>query len=479
MAGIRASLRLRLALWYSGALVFVLVAFAALAFLIFVRSLDSQIDQLLVTTANALAQALAAEQEEPGAETDAGEEVAREARDFQLQDLSFIVCDQSGRLVFAPEALSSRCDDFSRQPLAERAYNTVRLGDGWWRTYQRTAVFRGVRYRIVALHALRNRRRLLERLTVAFGIAILVASLFAAASALLIAHRALAPIAEMSARAAHIGASNLNERLPVANHRDELGQLAAVINDLLARLEAAFAQQRRFMADASHELRTPIAVICGETEVALSCRARPPDDLRESLRIVHVEGRRMSRIIEDLLLLARADAGQYPLVISDFYLDEAIADTARALRVLAAQRAINLDVKVDGELPFRGDQGLIRRMAANLLDNAIKYAPPRSIVRVVCARRGDAYTLAFSDAGPGIAPEDAPRIFERFWRADKARSRGGAGLGLAIARWIAEVHGGRLELACSDARGSTFVATLPARFFVEDARATTSRRDSA
>ena len=469
MIGIHASLRLRLALWYTGALVLVLVAFGALAFLIFVRSLDAQIDRLLVASTNALVQAFAAEQEEMTAETNADEEVAREARDFQFQDILFVIYDQNGRLVFAPERLSARLKSngtTGRWPSDDEPYSMVYLDDGWWRIYRQVATFRGARYRIVALHSLHNRQRVLGRLAMAFGVAVPVASLLAGLSALVIAHRALAPVAEMSAQAARIGATNLNERLPVANERDELGRLAMVINDLLARLETSFEQQRRFMADASHELRTPTAVICGEAEVALSRQARTPDDLRDSLRIVQVEGRRMSRIIEDLLLLARADAGQCPLVISDFYLDEAIAETAHAFRVLAAQRAIDLCFEANDELPFRGDQGLIQRMAANLLDNAIKYAPPRSVVYVRCARCGDAYTVAFSDAGPGIAPEDQPHIFERFWRADKARSRAqsGAGLGLAIARWIAEVHGGRLELARSDVQGSTFVATLPSRF---------------
>src|SRR6185503_11895699 len=155
----------------------------------------------------------------------------------------------------------------------------------------------------------------------------------------------------------------------------ELGSLARTFNELLARLDVSFEQQRRFMADASHELRTPVAIVCGESEVALSQAERSPEEYRESLMILHEEGRRLTRIVEDLFTLARADVGQYGLAPVSFYLDETAAECVRAVCSLAAQHGVNLIHRHGVEMPMRGDEGLVRRMILNLLDNAIKYTP--------------------------------------------------------------------------------------------------------
>jgi two-component system OmpR family sensor kinase len=253
----------------------------------------------------------------------------------------------------------------------------------------------------------------------------------------------------------------------VVNERSELGRLALTFNELLARLDVSFEQQRRFMADASHELRTPVAIVRGESEVALSQESRSPEEYRESLAILHEEGRRLTRIVEDLFTLARADAGQYGLDPASFYLDETAAECVRAVRSLAARRGVALRHEDGGgEMPMRGDEGLVRRMLLNLLDNAIKYTPAGGEVRVELAREGEAYAIRITDTGVGVPEEARPHIFERFYRADKARSRnggagGGAGLGLSIASWIAEAHGGRVTLERSGRGGSTFLVSLP------------------
>ncbi len=180
----------------------------------------------------------------------------------------------------------------------------------------------------------------------------------------------------------------------------------------------------------------------------------------------------MTRIVEDLFTLARADAGQHSLNPTDFYLDETCDECVRAMRTLAATRGVSVEQDAANEMPFHGDEDLIRRMLSNLLDNALKYPPAGGRVAVKCEVRGDAYVLTVSDTGIGIPVEMQPFIFERFYRADKARSReesaggaaagNGAGLGLSISRLVAEAHGGRLELLRSDEHGSVFVATLPA-----------------
>jgi two-component system, OmpR family, sensor kinase len=281
-----------------------------------------------------------------------------------------------------------------------------------------------------------------------------------------LARKSLAPVVAMSSQAGRIGAANLHQRLAVQNERDELGHLARSFNDLLDRLGQSFERQRRFMADASHELRTPVAILRGESEVALSLQARSPEEYRESLSVLHQEAERLTHIVEDLFTLTRADAGQYPLQPRDFYLDELIAECVHSARTLALAKKISLALDGAAEAPIHADESLLRRMILNLLDNAIKYTPEGGKVAVECSREGEEYALRIMDTGTGIPAELRPRIFERFFRADKARSRsesdgGGAGLGLAISRWIAEAHQGRLELTRSDTTGSVFTAYLP------------------
>jgi heavy metal sensor kinase len=270
----------------------------------------------------------------------------------------------------------------------------------------------------------------------------------------------------MSEQARSIGAENLDTRLSVRHPDDELGHLAQSFNSLLDRLSVSFERQKRFVADASHELRTPVAILCGETEVALAKEDRTQAEYREVLRILADESKRLKRIVEDLFTLARADAGQYPLSYSDFYLDELAAECAKNMRTLAAAKQITLTCEPTGEAPVRADEALIRRLLLNLLDNAIKYTQAGGTVSLHVENHDGVYDLNITDSGPGIPADLQSRIFERFFRVDKSRSRkdqdgGGAGLGLSIAAWIARAHQGKLELTRSGSEGSIFTATLP------------------
>jgi signal transduction histidine kinase len=196
--------------------------------------------------------------------------------------------------------------------------------------------------------------------------------------------------------------------------------------------------------------------------VALSQASRSPEEYRESLAVLHEEAQRLARVVEDLFTLTRADAGEYRLAQNDFYLDELVADCVRATRALAQAKNITLVAATAEEMPVRGDEDLLRRMILNLLDNAIKYTPAGGSISVACDSARDGYELSVTDSGPGIPVDMQSRIFERFFRADRARSRTGAGLGLSIARWIAEAHLGRIELVRSDATGSKFSVRIPA-----------------
>jgi len=241
--------------------------------------------------------------------------------------------------------------------------------------------------------------------------------------------------------------------------------LATIFNDLLDRLDQSFERQRRFIADASHELRTPLAILRGEAEVAISQQGRTAEDYLESLVILHKETSRLIKIVEDLFTLTRADSGQHPLSPEDVYLEEVVAECAHSANTLAREKNIELTVDASSECLVRGDPALLRRMILNLLDNAIKYTGDGGRVDISCRATSAGCEVHIIDTGPGIPPELHSRIFERFFRADPARSRsgreGGAGLGLSIALWIAEAHHGRLELVRSDATGSHFAVYLP------------------
>jgi len=233
------------------------------------------------------------------------------------------------------------------------------------------------------------------------------------------------------------------------------------INEMIARLGATLKTQRQFMADASHELRTPVSVVRTAAEVTLSRDHRDEPEYREALAIVGGQAKRLSRLVEDMLVLARADAGGYQLRPVDLYLDELIGECRRAVDVLAMERGVTIRTAAPSEIPFRGDEDLLRQLVVNVLQNAVQHSPSGSVVNIEAAHNGGGVTIRFSDSGPGIATDDQARIFDRFVQLDAARRDQGAGLGLPIARWIAEAHGGSLVLAASGPGGSIFCATLP------------------
>jgi heavy metal sensor kinase len=323
----------------------------------------------------------------------------------------------------------------------------------------------GARYIIVVGASLEPTDEELESLREILGYLVPLALLLAGFGGWLLARKSLSPVVAMAERAHRIGAQNLSERLPVANPRDELGRLAQTFNELLARLETSLTRQRQFMADASHELRTPVATARTAASVALQQPHRDEHDYRDTLDIIEQQTTRLSRIVDDMFTLARADAGSYPVRPTPMYLDEVVDDVVRAARVLASPKGVSIEAATVPSVSFTGDEDLIRRLLVNLLDNAVRHAPRDSTVRVDLTRTANGCAIAVTDRGLGIPAEAQPHIFERFYRADAARSRGrmdaGAGLGLALARWIASVHRGDIALTRSSGEGTTFTVTLP------------------
>ncbi len=477
------SMRARLTLWYTGVLALALVIFAVATYAYLARTAWQRTDDSLSDTANSFVSNFAAELNDEGQSGDAA--AAEATGGFRFKDRQAIIVDESRRVLAAsdiPEYQAGKHPWPSVSSLLPhmaalldsasaggRAYATLHDGKRRVRAFATPVQSGGRKYTVVIAQSLQAQEETLEQVRRSFYIAVPLALLLASLGGYFLARKSLAPVAAMAEQATRIGAANLHQRLAVANERGELGRLASAFNDLLSRLDRSFEQQRRFMADASHELRTPVAIVRGEAEVALSRKEREPQDYRESLAIVEDEGRRLTRIVEDLFTLARADAGQFPLSLTDFYLDETVGDCVRSVRSLAAGRGLELFYQPPvEETPFRGDEALIRQMILNLLDNGIKHTPAGGVVRVSLERRNADYVITVADTGSGIPAEAQPHIFERFYRTDKTRSRtensdgSGAGLGLSIALWVAEMHHGRILLDHSTPSGSAFVVTLPA-----------------
>jgi heavy metal sensor kinase len=278
-----------------------------------------------------------------------------------------------------------------------------------------------------------------------------------------LARRALSPIERMARRAHEINAERLDARLNVENSDDEMGRLAQAFNETLARLERSFEQLRRFTSDAAHELRTPLTAIRSVGEVGLQSQGAT-EHYREVIGSMLEESGRLSRLVDSLLTIARADAGQIRLKKEPVAVLPFVREVTSLLDVLAEEKHQRLSIDSAVSAEVQADQPILRQVLINLLDNAIKHSPGggRISIRV---RTGDNGSVAVEveDSGPGIPVEHRERVFDRFYRIDDSRSReqGGAGLGLAIAKWGADVHGGRLELDCHEGRGCIFRLWLP------------------
>jgi len=273
--------------------------------------------------------------------------------------------------------------------------------------------------------------------------------------------RALKPIGEISATAGRIASGDLTQRINTSDTESELGELATVLNATFSRLDAAFAQQARFTADAAHELRTPVSVVLTHMENGLASGC-PNGEHREAFAAGQRAAQRMRQLIGSLLELARLDAGEESFHRTPFDLSRVAEDCIEQLRPLADEHRIALQSDL-APLELCGDADRMGQVIANLLHNAILHNRTGGGVRVAGREESGFVTLTVSDSGPGILPEDLPRIFERFYRADKSRSgsTGGSGLGLAISKGIVEAHGGSLEVASEWGGGSSFTIRLP------------------
>lgn len=371
-----------------------------------------------------------------------------------------------GPPVVGDPALEARALD------GEVAFGDIRRGDEEYRAaYSPYPTRDPTGRRVFALVMVSKRpvQQSLYLLLAALFVALLLGGAAAAWGARRLAPRLTRPLERIADAARAVGEENLDARIPLVSTDAELRDVTAILNQMLARLEAAFqtqrqliAAQRRFVADASHELRSPLSNLRGTVEVALR-RDRSSDEYQETLTVALAEIERLSRLVNDLLTLSRFDTGQGALTAAPCDVAQLVHESVAVHRPRAEEKQVQLLLDAAAPVQVTGDADRLREVIDNLLDNALRYAPPRSAVNVAVGEDRGGVRVSVQDAGPGLSPEDQARVFERFYRADgsRARASGGLGLGLAIANAIAQAHHGRLSVQSAPGRGATFALHLP------------------
>jgi heavy metal sensor kinase len=463
------SLRLQLTAWYLAFFSVLFLLFCLLLYGTLARALERRLDEKLASEATTAAALMREELDEMGGD---GPRAAADVLSEMQPDASLIAILHQTEVLAASAPiqgteLRSQAAQFLQEPSAEAVWVLPQWGKNGARAAARRFTRAGKAYIAAAIEPRDSIIQQLKVLRDALWFTLPPLLALAGLGGYLLTRRGLAPLGAMVEQSRKITGESLNTRLQVGNAAEELSALAVSFNELLSRLDQSFETMRRFVQDASHEIRTPLAVIRGEADVALA-NDRSPAEYKESLGIIQEESRRLSRLVEDLLNLARADAGHVQLRVQQLYMNDLLADCCRSLQPLAAARNVQLECRAGEDVAFEGDEELLRRMVWNLIDNAIRYTPVGGKVSAAIETDGQEVRVRVTDNGVGIAPEAAGHVFERFYRVDQARSRqesetvpGGFGLGLSIVKWIAEAHHAAVELASQPGAGSTFTVRLP------------------
>src|SRR5574341_288722 len=473
------SIRLRLTLWYVLLLAVILVLFSGALYAILSYSLLNEVDRTLQTRAAEVengANAALALQSDPRIFLLRGRLTLPPADAFatpgvyvQVATLEGIPVSRSENL--GDQALVASTSVLERVAVGDSLFTNVTSGQVPLRVFASPLGVRdpaGERIISVILVAesLQGLYDTLGRLATLLAAGIVVGLALTFLVGAFLANRALAPIDRVTLAARSITRSgDLARRIDGTSARDEVGRLAATFNEMLGRIEELFRAQQRFVADVSHELRSPLTGIRGNLDLLRRGAADDPKARQEALAAIDSEAARMQRLVADLLLLAQADAGvQIQKQIVE--LDTLLLDVYRQARLTTS--GVRVSLGKEDQAQVMGDPDRLKQLFLNLVDNAIKYTPSGGEVTLSLERDTHWVRVAVTDTGAGIPPQDLSKIFDRFYRVDKARSRdsssgsgGGTGLGLAIAKWIVDAHGGRIEVQSEIGKGSTFTVWLP------------------
>lgn len=480
------SVRFRITLWYAAALAVTLTLFSLLVYNSLSKSLDENMDQLLAFRAEGVADALEAyletERIEVGrasasaAEGGAFHKIAPELVRLHTEDprqasVEVRILDAAGRPLEGsgnPDSSPDLPERTLKDALKGSAvYDTIKMAgrdgdESLFRSYATPASGpRGAVYIVQAYRSTYHTQFALKNLRLMMAGLVPLIVLLTGALGMFFARVALRPVADMARTMRQITAENLSLRLPPPKTRDEIRELAELFNAMLTRLEDSFLSERRFIQDVSHELKTPLTIMKGELEVALK-KARSAGEYEEILQSNLEETEKLSRLVEGLLTLARFDNRDVRLETAPVDLEPLLRDTAARLEGVAARAGVAITVSAEEKgLCAVGDPAQLGRLLLNLLDNAVKFSPRGGAVTAAVLLEGGRPAVRVSDSGPGIAAGNLPHIFKRFYRADASRSSSGFGLGLAIAKSIAEAHGAELRAGNAIGGGAVFTAVFP------------------
>jgi heavy metal sensor kinase len=458
----RLSIGLRLALWYLGIFLLAELVFGAGMWFILRQNLYDIADAALEGQAADLERFLEARKDVPRAQLQA--EISEDYKIERSEDYLQII-DAGGIALYRSRFLEEHpLPPLSPGELSRPRYENRRLGRQRFRVISQQMDVSGRAYLVQIGHPMHEEIETLDdfrRYLLWFAPLLLLG---ASAVGYWLSHRALAPVDALARTARTISGHNLSSRLEQLHTGDELQRLSDTLNEMLGRIESAFLRITEFTADASHELRTPIALIHTEAELALR-RSRDEAEYQEALRHILLEAERTAKLIEELLALARADSGREALDLQPIDLLTTLRECAIKWNRVATLHNLQFEEHLQSQpLPLVADENALRRVIDILLDNALKYTPAPGKVALSAEQKNGRVAVTVEDTGIGIAPEDQSRVFERFYRVDKARSRelGGAGLGLAIAQWIVHLHKGSITIKSELGKGSVFRLELPA-----------------
>jgi heavy metal sensor kinase len=469
------TLRTRLTVWYVVSLAGLLALTAIGLFYSLNRVAQKRFDKALWMLAASEAEGMAANVHQRGIQRP-DEQTVRDTRYRELlgfehgpNEKYVMVIDDTGRIADVSANLSAPLPVnkalFDRALAGEVVYETL---NGTTESGELRVVYMPVRGSVVprpfvAFVGLPESivGREISNLDLIIGLALATMVLLTGASALFLTERAIKPLEEITAAAESINSLNLNTRLPEPRTRDQIGRLTIVFNQMLARLDVAFDAQRSFTACAAHELRTPLTILKGETQVALR-RTRTTSEYEELLRSNLEEIEAIVIMVDDLLMLARYEGGETELLREPVRLDEVLKSVTASLLPISKAKEIALNTTTEA-LEIAGDARAIERLVSNLIVNALRYSPRQSPVSLRVERTGLSANLIVEDKGIGIAPDELPHIFDRFYRSPTARTMHpeGYGIGLAVANVIAKLHGGKIAVASEEHQGTRFVVSLP------------------
>ena len=468
MKGLSQTLRFRLTVWYAVVLSLVLAFFGALIYGLVRYQLMRHHDADLIEAAASVSRILSDDEGVEGLT-----EMQRDELTLSGNPLVVHVRGRADELLFQSPMAEPFLGAIEQDGPADALggwFHTVPEQGGPLRIYSLPFRSPGGRELVIHVaHSLGDVPAPLASLRFSLLLMAPLAVMLSAAGGYWLAGRALAPVDEVTRAAREIEASRLSRRLPAPKVYDEIGRLVETFNQMIARLEASFEAMKRFTADASHELRSPLATMRGAIDVALS-RPREAGDYRDVLSSVGEDVDRLRSIAEDLLMLARADAGGIKLERSPVRLDVIASEVTESFRPTAEEKSVEVSAACPTAVVVSGDERWLRQLVVNLLDNAVKFSaaarpePGAASVRVEVREDHGRAELSVTDSGPGVPDEALDRIFERFFRADDARSHQGAegsGLGLAIAAWIVGAHAGKIAARNQAAGGSVFSVSLP------------------